>query len=500
MLAAAGLGIAGNAWADTKPPTLSAERARLALDLRGGAVTSWQVCRAACDSGTGEAAHRFQGDIPVLALVAPHSPGLTRELRTLEYRVTRRPEEGAPRLSLRSAPFAGGHRIEQTFELRDSGRRLAWSAQVTGEGAATLRDRLAVRLATGSEFAASPSAGFTGWFESVRVVAVAYGEVRHFRPGETWHSDDGEAWTGIRNRFWSLLARAPGGWDAALSRGETPDSRQLALSLRAGELRLELFAGPVEPAVLGDRPGGLEALWISGLWEWLRLLAKGLYFLLEFLYGLLGDYGLAILALALVVKLLMLPLTLLAARWQRQVNEVQAAMRPALQRIKADSRGEQQANRVLALHREHGVTLWYPLKSLFGVLIQLPVFVGVFDMLLYHPGLVAASFLWIEDLARPDHLAALGFSIPFFGSHLNLLPFLMTGVNLASARLAGAAGLDSAGVRRRRWQLSVMAAAFFLLFYTFPAGMVLYWTSTNLLHLIGELLAGLPRRLAKAAS
>ena len=97
---------------------------------------------------------------------------------------------------------------------------------------------------------------------------------------------------------------------------------------------------------------------------------------------------------------------------------------------------------------------------------------------------------------RPGYagsLARLPVVVPFAGGYLNLLPFLMTGLTLLSARVHAEPSLSLAlrGGQRRR--LYAMAGAFFVLLYAFPAGMVLYWTSNNFWHLV-KVAAGRLRR------
>jgi membrane protein insertase Oxa1/YidC/SpoIIIJ len=74
--------------------------------------------------------------------------------------------------------------------------------------------------------------------------------------------------------------------------------------------------------------------------------------------------------------------------------------------------------------------------------------------------------------------------VPFFGCDLNLLPFLMSSASLAALLRFRSAVLTPSLVRRQRRNLIGMTLLFFLLFYTFPAGMVLYWTSTNCFQLV----------------
>lgn len=474
---------------------LSSAYSNLTIDPTGGSVQSWQICRLVC-AGRDNPVHtvlRGPAATPVARLSAA-DPLLDRHLQRLRYNASRTHRQDT--LILLSEPLADKVRLRQRFTLLDKGRRLALTVDLIGTGAKGFarEHRLRLKLSIGTDFGHSGSAGFTGLVETARWISLIDGEVSSQSAESVWVPASTAGWIGIRNRFWALLVNQSPDRLAARA-GRTDDD--YAITVNISDLSsFELLAGPVEPGTQAQQPDKLQALWVSGLWNWLRWLAMGLYYLLEGLVRLIGNYGLAIIALALAVKILMLPLTLIAARWQQQVNTIQTQLQPQLRRIKADYRGEEQAQRVLALHREHGVTLLYPVRSLFGVFIQLPVFIGAFDMLLHHPGLGGIGFLWITDLARPDRFMALAFTLPFFGSYLNLLPFLMTGINLIAARQAGAAGLDYSDHRRRRQWLYGMALLFLVLFYTFPAGMVLYWTSTNLFHVLGERLLQFRHRVA----
>ncbi len=463
--------------------TLEDRYAQLTINPVGGSVKTWQLCRRDCDHASGEQLW-LDTSRPVLR-ISSTATELDQRLQTLRYQII---DHNPQELELLSEPLPANVRLRQRYQLRDDGRRLELRISLTGPGAsAFVREHpLQLQVATGGDFARRESAGFTGWAETVRWLSLVNKTVHSESAASAWQTT--ADWVGLRNRFWTLLVQQPG--ETATVRG-LHDNSGYTLTVtgtQAAEQRFHIFAGPLEPAVLARQQGHLQKLWIAGLWDWLRWIALGLYYLLESLYKIFGHYGLAIIVLALAVKILMLPLTAIAGRWQHQVTMTQANMRPALQRIKAESRGEDQARQVIALHREFGVTPFYPIKSLFGVLIQLPVFIGAFDMLLHHPGLAGADFLWVHDLARPDQLLALPFVLPFFGGHLNLLPFLMTAINLlAAARQSRVAAVDAHDHRQRQRWLYGMALLFLVLFYTFPAGMVLYWTSTNLFYLLGEI-------------
>jgi YidC/Oxa1 family membrane protein insertase len=250
--------------------------------------------------------------------------------------------------------------------------------------------------------------------------------------------------------------------------------------------RYTFYSGPVEHRALTAADPELGRLVFSGLWSWLRALSFGLLYLLRGLTALIGNPGIAIIALAASVKLLLLPLAMVAERLQAQVNATQARLQPGIDAINAAHRGEERTRRTVALYREAGVHPLYTLRSLVGFLIQVPVFIAVFDMLAENFELHGLSFLWIRDLSRPDDLLRLPVCVPFFGCSLNLLPFLMSSISITALLRFHSPVLTPGLVRRQRRNLTGMALLFFLLFYTFPASMVLYWTSTNLVQLLSQ--------------
>jgi len=288
-------------------------------------------------------------------------------------------------------------------------------------------------------------------------------------------------WAGFRSRFWVLLAGADSRQRFGLK--TAPDNPDAELQLQDGpDAGLYYFyLGPTDPVVLSEADTQLDRILYAGLWPPLRWICFGLYYLLEWIQSAVPVWGIAIMLLSLSVHILMLPLSRQAERLQRQVNATESRLAPELSRIKREYRGEQQAAKIIALYKTERVHPLYSLKSMLGVAIVIPVFIGAFDMLAENIHLLNTGFLWIEDLSRPDAFARLPFSLPFFGAQLNLLPFLMTGLSILASVLHQPPDLD-AGLRRRQSRnMLLLAVAFFALFYTFPAGMVLYWTTNNLI-------------------
>ena len=398
-----------------------------------------------------------------------------------------------------SATFAAelpaeGVRVEKSFEVSPDGYRVAMTVSVLGPSAAAFMASrsLALEIGTGRGLEPPRAAGFAAMLERVDAVIAGAG-VRAVSGRSATPLAPGD-WTGVAGRFWTIVARSDDCGAAVEARSGPGVVLSPAEGLHPLACRYVFYSGPIESRALAAADPRLERLLFSGLWSWLRPLSFALLWLLRALTALVGHPGSAIVLLAVSVKILLLPLTAIADRLQQQVNAAQARLEPGLQTIRATSRGEERTRRTVALYREQGVHPLYALKSLAGFLIQFPVFIAAFDMLAGDFDLQRVSFMWIRDLARPDALLALPFCVPFFGCELNALPLLMSGVSLATVLRHRAPALTPALARRQRRNLSGVTAVFFLLFYTFPAAMVLYWTSTNAVQLVGQEAARLWRR------
>jgi YidC/Oxa1 family membrane protein insertase len=468
---------------------LTGERLQVLVNLTGGLPGRWDSCRAVCV--TGEKPTNLLGPAGGSTRLAWRVPGdeaATRRLENLDYdRDVRQGPAGTTVFLTSREPFGGLHLVHR-YQLDPAGRTLRASLQMPA-GAR-------LEMIGGAALAGEPLPGLGTIYSDARAVRVGPAGQESLAPesgdavGVSSVLPAGE-WAGLRGRFWTLLVQADAPLRVSAAEPE-PGKPVLAVgrdSAGSGSVELRFYGGPVDPAELRAAAPGLDRMLYAGLWQWLRLLATGLRAILEFWQGLVGNWGLAIMLLSLSVKVLMWPLTWVAERWQADVHRQQSLLAPELAAIRRELRGEEAHNRTLEVYRRHGVSQFYTLKSLAGFLVQIPVFIAAFDMLGENFGLAGAPFLWMGDLSLPDRLAALPGVLPFFGGHLNLLPVLMTVFTILAARLQEDASLAPELRGSQRLRLYGMGALFFLLLYTFPAGMVLYWTTNNLLHVI-KILAG----------
>ena len=144
----------------------------------------------------------------------------------------------------------------------------------------------------------------------------------------------------------------------------------------------------------------------------------------------------------------------------------------------------------MAAHKELGVSPFYTLRPMLGSFIHIPIMIAIFNALGEMPQFAGQSFLWIKDLAYPDAIIQLLFTIPMFGDSINLLPFLMTIITVYSVIVFQNKYASEAEVKRQKRNLYFMAFAFFVLFYSFPAVMVLYWSLVNILQIIQQKICG----------
>jgi YidC/Oxa1 family membrane protein insertase len=373
--------------------------------------------------------------------------------------------------------------IEQLHFSHPDGQSITWLIPAQGYRLEAMTEGAALTLRSGAGFQRDSGAGLGGWLEAVRYVAVTSGGIRQLAPD----SDDVQSleadWAGFRNRFWTLLASGQTDNTFELQTGK--QNRQAILrrgTVLPGE-QLVFYLGPVELKELTASDEILDALLYSSLWFWLRWICFGLYHLLAWIQTMVPTWGWAIMVLSLTVHVLMLPLSRMADRIQQRVHATEARLEPELSRIRQEHRGEEQVKKILAWYKEQKVHPLYSLKSILGVALVIPVFIGAFDMLAENIHLLDTGFMWIEDLSRPDALLQLPFTIPFFGAELNFLPFLMTGLSVWGSVLHRPLALRTAMRGPQLRNMLLLALAFFILFYTFPAGMVLYWTTNNLIAL-----------------
>jgi len=205
---------------------------------------------------------------------------------------------------------------------------------------------------------------------------------------------------------------------------------------------------------------------------WFSILAKPiLVYGLKGLYRYTHNYGIAIIILTIIIKLLTWPLQTKSFDSMQRMQKLQPELNKLKEQFKDDPRKLQHEQ--MLLYRKHGVN---PLGGCLPVLLQIPIFFALYQALSNAIELWGASFWWIKDLSLPDTVAHLPFSIPFLGNAINPLPLLMTAATIGQQIVT-----PHTGDKSQKQMMYMMPVIFLFLFYNMPSGLVLYWFVSQIL-------------------
>ncbi|MGI9553948.1 MAG: membrane protein insertase YidC [Thermodesulfobacteriota bacterium] len=254
-------------------------------------------------------------------------------------------------------------------------------------------------------------------------------------------------------------------------------------SLNAGgsnTTKWKTYLGPKEPANLQMVGYGLEQAINYG---WVGFLAKIALKFLKILNSVFHNYGVSIIAITVILRVLFLPLTLKSMRSMKEMQAKMAEVKPKIDALKEKYKDDKtkQNQELMKLYSSHGINPLSSLGGCFPLLLQLPVFIALYDVLLYSIDLRQTPFLWIKDLAEPEHL----FNIPLFGDYsipFRILPLAM-GVSwyISQKMTPMSAAPASETMELQMKMMQFMPIIFTVMFWGLPSGLILYWTVSNIL-------------------
>ena len=244
--------------------------------------------------------------------------------------------------------------------------------------------------------------------------------------------------------------------------------------------RTRIYAGPIHYETLAAVGAGLDEVANLG-WKWMRGVSVLMLTCLNLLHKMIPNYGFAIIILAAATKFLFYPLTQASLRSMKVMHHLQPQIKELQEKHKGDPMKLNQA--MMALYKENKVN---PMSGCLPMLLQVPVFIALYNVLLFSVELRASGFVgYIRDLSAPDVLATIG------GFPIHLMPVVMT----ASTYLLQS---QTPVAPAQKGMMYVMPLFMLFFMYTFPSGVILYWTVNNLLSALQQYLVNLAedRKLA----
>lgn len=316
------------------------------------------------------------------------------------------------------------------------------------------------------------------------VTIVAQDKVSRLSPRRDYTFADLD-FLGLRDRYFCALIEPELKNYKGFIRKIAP--QQYEIGLKSAEIMLlpgqttaqkfRIYLGPQELRIINQIKPAWLAMVNYGTFDFIsRLLLQ----LLDFLYRLVHNWGVAIVVLSLAVYFILYPLTL---KQMRSMKETQA-LQPLIEELRRMHKDNpQKLNKaIMELYRQHKVN---PLGGCLPLILQMPIFFALYQALMRSVALKGATFLWIKDLSEPDRLFVLSNSLPVIGNEINILPIVMAIGMFVQQKISLAAATGSSAEQQKLMTI-LFPIMFGFIFYHMPSGLVLYWFINSALMLVNQ--------------
>ncbi len=343
--------------------------------------------------------------------------------------------------------------------------------------------------------------GPSGLLRTTRIAGRSFLESDIMIDGKVWKAKSVKgaqektghiSWLAQKNRYFAMVLK-PFKMPGSVTMTQAAD-KKLVTALNSSVYKLApgeavedaylLYAGPLDEARIAAMGYDMQAVVDYGFFGGV---SKALLSILRFFHGVTHNWGVAIILLTLTTNLLLFPLTFKSFASMQKMKNIQ----PHLQKLKELHKDNPQKlnKEMMGLYKQYNVN---PLGGCLPLLLQMPIFISLYQGLMRSFELKGASFLWIKDLAKPDAVP-LPFSAPVIGASINILPLLMVGVmalqqKISQGATAGAMAGDQAS--QQKMMMVMMPLFFGFLFYKMPSGLVLYWLTNTILTTSEQTLIG----------
>jgi YidC/Oxa1 family membrane protein insertase len=361
-----------------------------------------------------------------------------------------------------------GVKLAKTYTFTRGSYQIGVKHEITNSGAAAVTPQLYLGL----ERDGNPARGESKWYftftgpavftEAKKYEKIAFKDIENGKINHATSANDG--WIAMVQHYFASAWLVPAGTPREFRTQKVgPNLYAVQMVLPLGELapgaskthEAKLFAGPQEEHQLAAMAPGLELVKDYG---WFTVLAKPLFWVLDQLHKFLGNWGWSIVALVVLLKIAFYWLNASAYRSMAKMKALAPRITDMRERYKDKPQLMQQE--MMRIYREEKVN---PLGGCLPILAQMPFFIALYWVLLSSVEMRDAPWIgWIHDLSTPD---------PFF-----VLPLLMTLSSLFQVWLQPAPADPMQA--KMMWMMPLI---FGVMFFFFPAGLVLYWLTNNIL-------------------
>lgn len=310
-----------------------------------------------------------------------------------------------------------------------------------------------------------------GFIGSVGAASLIDDKIENDMPESETERKGSLKWTALHDKYF-ISALIPKTTASALPKkqGEKLASTaiRLAVDSSGAPAELQLYAGPKEYDTLQSLQIRLEdtidfGWFLFGSWDMVRAVAKPIFYVLRYINDYTHNYGVTIILLTVIIKLLFVPLQYKSYTSMKKMQGIQPRVAAVQEKFKDDR--ERLNKELIKLYRDHKVN---PVGGCLPMVLQMPVFVSLFNILYMTIDLRQAPLgLWITDLSVQD---------PYY-----ILPIIM-GISMVIMQKIQPTTMDPTQAKI----MLMLPAVMTFLFINFPAGLVLYWLTNNVLTIVQQ--------------
>jgi len=302
-------------------------------------------------------------------------------------------------------------------------------------------------------------------------------------------------WVGITDKYWAvaLVPAQNAPYRPRFSYNDTGSTRYQsdfagkAFSVAPGAtytLTNRVFAGAKQVDVINayEKNLGIKQFELLIDWGWLNFITKPMFMLIDWLYKLVGNFGVAILLVTVILKVFLFPLANKSYKSMARMKNVQPAMMEIREKYADDKVKQQQA--IMELYRNEKIN---PLAGCWPLIVQFPIFFALYKVLYITIEMRHAPFLgWIQDLAAPDPTSLFNLFglLPYDVPHVLMIGFwpIIMGITMFLQMRMNPTPPDPTQAMIFNW----MPLVFTWMLASFPAGLVIYWAWNNTLSIIQQ--------------
>lgn len=288
-------------------------------------------------------------------------------------------------------------------------------------------------------------------------------------------------WSAFRNRYFCSIIKPE--YDTKGYTIEPIGENMLKVGIGAREVTILpkssarfdsiIYTGPEKTDILKEYGHGFEKIKKYYRFALLDGIAKIIDGLMHIIHKIIPNWGVCIMIISVVIYFSMYPLTMRGMLSMKRMQSLQ----PMIVKLKEKHKDNPQKmnKEMMELYKEHKVN---PIGGCLPMLLQMPVFIGLYQVLWRSVSFKGAHFLWIKDLSQPDRLFIMPFSLPFLGNEFNLLPVLMIVVMFFQQKLSSKNMVvtDPSQIAQQKMMTTIMPVFLGFIFYKFASGLTLYFT------------------------